>query len=254
VRLARILSISAMLALAVPVSAQDSGDEPDREMVTPLGSHVSRPAPPLNFRAINEERAKGLVSAFSECLYEKAPDEVVSFLERSDFGLVNFAQMGETAESLTNKLKIDDCMTRAVRRHGQPGSTTRLQMSAANLRNYALRSAYLGTYPDGPTWIHGDQEVQVDPLSLPLSQGRNDIIGLMNFADCIVAGDPQWADFFFRTGDGSKSEGEAIQALMPTLSACLPEGQEITLTPTSLRVMLSEGVWHVAMSNSESNG
>ena len=71
----------------------------------------------------------------------------------------------------------------------------------------------------------------------------------MDFADCVVANDPNSADYYFRAPADSDAEKQALQSLSPALGPCLPAGQRVTLQPALLRMWLGEALWHAAAHN-----
>ena len=71
----------------------------------------------------------------------------------------------------------------------------------------------------------------------------------MDFADCVVAQDPHGADFLFRTASDSDDEMAAIRGLVPSMSPCLPQGQELEINPAAVRSWIGEGLWHASNHN-----
>jgi hypothetical protein len=223
-----------------PAASQDS----EGERYTPTGSRIARAVPQNQNDLLARDRAASITSVFAACMVEKKPDAALRFVEDSDAGLVDFGQIGRTADEVTSDLAIEPCFERAVRRRAMPGSTNTLSMKPHNLRNFALQALYLQRYPAGATWTQDGGE----PLSriYPISSSDMRVQTTMHFADCVVASDPESADLLLRTAEGSEREEEVIQRLIPALSSCLTEGVEIRLNPSTLRAFMGEGLWQAA--------
>lgn len=66
---------------------------------------------------------------------------------------------------------------------------------------------------------------------------------LGTFSDCIAAQDPRGADRLLRTGSGTEAERAAATAMVPALSACIVEGQQLQLTMINIRSFAADGMW-----------
>ncbi len=66
---------------------------------------------------------------------------------------------------------------------------------------------------------------------------------MADFADCITFADVTGADALLRTGPATNDEGAAVRKLMPALSACVVAGQNLALTPSSIRSVVADGMW-----------
>jgi hypothetical protein len=119
-----------------------------------------------------------------------------------------------------------------------------LRFSAGAMRQWLVQEAYFDRFPEGPTWLRAGNVIGA--RTFPLSTGNVGVSGPLDFADCVVATDPFTADFFFRTTAGSDQEKRALEALTPALGPCLPQGQQVQLQPSLMRLWVGEALWHAA--------
>ena len=69
-------------------------------------------------------------------------------------------------------------------------------------------------------------------------------------AFCVVRANPAGTAAVLRTDPASKEELQALKAIGPTLSACVPANSKSEFTRESLRALLALGAWRLAMHNS----
>ena len=70
---------------------------------------------------------------------------------------------------------------------------------------------------------------------------------MLALGGCVAQAEPGGTYALFGTRIASAAEREAMQALMPALAGCIPEGQEVTLTIRRLRPFLAEGAYRAAV-------
>lgn len=70
---------------------------------------------------------------------------------------------------------------------------------------------------------------------------------MLALGGCVAGADPAGTYALFSTAVGSSAERQAMQALMPALAGCIPEGEEITLTTRRLRPFLAEAAYRAAV-------
>lgn len=239
------LAIAAACTLAVDVTAQTNDDE-----YTPLNSRIRRdrqfPTDIVNrwrneTSEVSRKRSREMMSQFSRCMYNRSHEGALSLLERTDFGFVEFEQIGLDNDRALRNFGFRDCLSRVANTHG---TGVQLRFWAGALRQWLLQEAYLDRYKSEPTWVRAGDFVA--ERSLPLSGQNPQVKNALDFADCVVATDPYTADFFFRTSAGSSEERQAIGELTPSLGSCLPEGVQLELSPVQLRVWVGEALWHAA--------
>lgn len=70
---------------------------------------------------------------------------------------------------------------------------------------------------------------------------------MLALGGCVAEAEPAGTYALFGTRIGSSGERAAMQALMPALAGCIPEGEEITLTIRRLRPFLAEAAYRAAV-------
>lgn len=71
-------------------------------------------------------------------------------------------------------------------------------------------------------------------------------LSMLGMASCVVRADPQHSYAFFRTQRGSAGERGAIEGLMPAISGCIGQGENIDLSPAVFRAFLAEAAYRAA--------
>lgn len=247
--LAPAIAAFCIVSLAVPAPSCAQTNDNDR---TPMGTRIKHDRqfpydpPPLHMPVEKMGKAerdwsRAMLSQFGKCLYNRSKGDSLDLLDKTDFGFRDFKQIGLDTAKATKIYGFDDCLRRVAESNE---SGVLLSYSAMGLRRWLIQAAYFDKYPKGPTWLKPGYVI--GPRKYPLSQEYRDIQMQMDFADCVVAADPNNADFLFRTQAGSAEEKEAIGALMPSLPPCLPQGQQVQLDPALLRGLLGEGLWQAA--------
>ncbi|HZV58618.1 MAG TPA: hypothetical protein VFF89_13200 [Sphingobium sp.] len=244
-QLAAALACVALL-LPAPVLAQRNDND-----FTPLGSRIKRDRQfplslPTRFsrdqtNAVNRARSKTMMHQFSNCVYKRSKDDALDLLDKTDFGFVAFEQIKLSTDRALKIYGFSDCLSRVASANN---SGVALRFNASALRQWLVQEAYFDHYADGPGWVKPGNVVKA--RSYVLSAENPAVHGAMDFADCTVAADPYSADFFFRTPAGAADEKKALQGLMPVLGPCLPAGQQIEVTPQTLRIWLGEALWYAA--------
>jgi hypothetical protein len=240
-----ILALAAACTLATDVAAQGNNND-----YTPLNSRIRRerqfPTSLVNRWAdqtneVSRQRNRAMLAQFSKCVYNRSREGSLALLAQTDYGFNDFAQVGVETDRAVRTYGFRDCLSRVASTHG---TGVQLRFSAGGLRQWLLEEAYFARFPDAPSWLRAGYVI--GPRTYPLSAGNPGVSGPMDFADCVVAADPYTADFFYRTTADSVEEKQAIEALMPALGPCLPQGQRVDLSPYLLRLWLGEGLWHAA--------
>lgn len=235
------------LVLAMPIHAQSNDNDN-----TPLGSRIKRgeqfpdelpprfvPADKLN--SVERERTRTVFDQLGRCLYRRSPPVALDFLDKTDLGFVSFDQIGQAQDKALKIFGFNDCLDRVASANS---SGVAVRFAAQNLRQWLIQAAYFDRYQGGPTWLKPGYVV--DERQLPLSGGNRGVRMVLDFADCVVAADPNNADYFYRTPPGSPDEHDAVNTLAPSLGPCLPQGQQLQLTPYSLRMWIGEALWQAA--------
>ena len=72
-------------------------------------------------------------------------------------------------------------------------------------------------------------------------------LSMLDMASCVVRADPQRAYAFFRAPRGSAAERGEIEALMPAITGCVQQGENIDLSPPIFRAFLAEAAYRAAV-------
>lgn len=234
----QILSISAAsLFCLAPVGAQAQ-----LEPTTQLGSRI-----PVKPEAMDPVRAGVVKKGFARCLYERNSAKAPILLENSDPMSLDYSKVEMPDDNIGKYLGMANCL-------GDQADGTQsaigFRFSPSQLRAMLQEESYLAANRKAPTLPSGSEElVQRDYVSQgdKLHTARS----LGAFADCLTFRDTRNADAILRTTPGSKNEMAAATALAPTLGACLTEGQSLSLTPSSIRGFVADGLWNRYVRNAK---
>lgn len=218
---------------------------------TPLNSRIRRDRvfptenpirwPENEMSRVARERSNHLGDILSRCLWDRSNERSLNTLAQTDFGFNAFEQIGIPSSEAARRFSFPTCMRR-VANNSSTGII--LRWSPLTLRGWLLQQAYFDRYPDGPTWLVPGASIA--ERVLPLSANDVGVIQAMDLADCMVATNPVDADFLFRTARDSADEAGAVARLMPAITECVPEGQQIDFSRADLRAWLGEGLWHAS--------
>jgi hypothetical protein len=243
-----VLVLGTVLAvwIAEPVAAQTNDND-----YTPLNSRIKRNRQfpldlpsrfdPARTSRVMRERSKDMLSQLTGCLYKRSHEDSLALLERTDLGFRDFRQIDLEPNRAVRIYGFNDCLRRVANTNN---IGVQLRFTPGALRQWLLQEAYLDSYPDGPSWVKPGNVIA--ERELPLSRSLAGIRAPLDFADCVVQTDPYSADDFFRSTAGSADEKAALQALIPSLGPCLPQGVQMEVNPTALRVWVGEALWHAA--------
>jgi len=240
------LALLPGVAVPMPVQAQTNDNE-----YTPLGSRIrhdrafpNEPRATFDRQAMSDaerERGRSMADMLARCMWNRGNDKGLDLLARTDLGFYQFEQIGISSNEIGRFYPISHCLSNVAERHN---SGVSLRFSAPGIRQSYLQAAYFDLYPDGPSWLQPG--AMVAARELPLSAADASVRSQLDFADCVVVTEPERADYFFRTAPGSAGERPAIEALVPAIGECLPEGVQMTINPGQLRIMVGEGLWQAA--------
>lgn len=244
-----LLSGFALMALVLepaPVLAQTNNND-----YTPLGTRIRKSRPfPYEPRSTfqphvvtDAQRARGRtwVDKLGKCMWNRSNEKALDLLQRTDFGFRSMQQLGLEASDIDKLYPLRTCMSQVA---ANAGSGMMVRYSASGLRSLYLQAAYFDSYKAAPTWIKPGYVIA--ERDYPLSQADESVQAAMDLADCVVAEDPQGADYFYRTAESSAEEKAAIQNLLQPLSECIPAGAEVQLDRSAFRLWIGEGLWHAA--------
>ena len=82
-------------------------------------------------------------------------------------------------------------------------------------------------------------------------EGARATLSMLDMASCVVRADPRQSYAFFRTQRGSAAERAAIEGMMPAISGCVSQGENIDLSPAVFRAFLAEAAYRAAAGRPE---
>ncbi|GAA0279714.1 hypothetical protein GCM10009127_21050 [Alteraurantiacibacter aestuarii] len=239
----------ATFVLSAPAAAQSNNDD-----YTPLNSRIKRDRafpliPPASWTAgrnseVNRRRGRDMEEQFSRCVFTRSREDSYELLNKTDFGFVNWDQIGMNARDGAENFNFQYCLSRVARTQQ---SGVYMTWNAESLRRWLIRASYFDRHDDGPDWIVPGNVVT--ERTYPLSERYLQVRTAMALADCIVGNDPYTADLYYRTVPASDDELAVLQTLVPAIGPCIPEGQEFELEPFAMRVWLGEALWHASTNN-----
>jgi hypothetical protein len=95
------------------------------------------------------------------------------------------------------------------------------------------------------------------PTSQEIAGSDEDLkrdLAIVEFGECFAKAAPAEVTALFGTLPESSGEKDILRGLVPKISLCVPEGQELTFGTVSLRAMLAEGAYRVAVQSQPQNG
>jgi hypothetical protein len=239
------LALAAACTLPSPAVAQGNDDD-----FTPLSSRIRRDRQfptelPNRWRnetsAVSRARSRAMLNQFSRCVFNHSNEDSLELLQTTDYGFVDFQQIGLDNDRALRNYGFMDCLSRVA---NTSGTGVQLRFSAGGLRQWLIQEAYFDRYKDAPSWV--EPGLVFGSRDYPLSAQNPGVLAAMDLGDCVVAADPYTADFLYRTVAGSDDEARALDALRPSLASCLPQGQQVQLSPVLFRMWVGEALWHAA--------
>lgn len=227
-----ILALLASWAFSTPAFAQDDNELLESEQR--VGSRIAKG--PETVRAdLVRKMQKGL----ARCIYRRHQELADRYLLSSDPINVDFELLGIEIRDLHDKFSLSKCLSDAMRENQ---STVSMKFDLRLFRPLLAEEAYLDRNRQ-PLLLSADAD---EFLSDRIFVSTGDLArakGVAAFADCVVYHAPADSDALLRTGPASVDENEAVRKLVPGLSKCLVEGQEVSLTPLRIRTLVAEGLW-----------
>lgn len=197
------------------------------------GSHI-----PVSPQAVQGAEAGLIKKAFARCIYKSNTKAAVAILSHSDSMLIDLK--GANIADLSGALNMSDCLGEQA---GATQNALGFKFKRDMLRGLLSEEAYLSGHSAVPTLPVGGSESTGRNF---VSEGENlaKARALAAFSDCIVFTDVGRADALLRTMPESVGERAAARALAPTLGKCLDQGVQFSMTPTSIRVYVADGLWN----------
>lgn len=191
---------------------------------------------PVKPEAISPAQAAVLAKSFAKCIYRTSQAKATALLINSDLGSVNLA--GARIRDLDLDLNMSRCLDDEVTSDLQ-ARTARFPMVV--LRDLVAEEAYLAANPVAARLATPPAAIRPRFVSTGPALAKAQMLHV--FADCAIVESVSSADDLLRTEPGSVEERAAARALAPALGACLAEGQQIELTPRSIRSFVAYAMW-----------
>ena len=219
------IAIALLAAMAAGMPGQAAGLKSGPQKVKPLSQDE-----------LAEARAK-----LGECLYKHNQAMAGKMFDHSDSLMVDYKGMGVANPMFAFDLQA--CM-----KYNVPQMMGMVFTAPNGLRQLMLEQAYLQHFQSAPKpLLDAKGEPALAPPHSFASTGDKlpGAVAFAQIADCTAATGYEQADKLLRTPFGTPAEREAAIALaQSTLGSCIPEGQNISLTPASIRSIAAEGMWH----------
>ncbi len=215
----------AVGAIAGAASADDRGP---LKPVVPTGSRIAREAEEIKGRRLNQ-----FFDNMARCVVNRAPAKADYFLRMSDdFG------MSDAVGDVTEFLPLVSCVGDSA---DVASLGTQARFTPMALRNWLSEKAYLEQHKQFTAVAADAPPVPERSYYSRAGVMKGQAYGI--FSDCIVKEDALAADALVRTQRGSPDERAAAAALVPAMSACLPDGQTLTLDQQIIRGLAAQGLW-----------
>ncbi|WP_039858349.1 hypothetical protein [Novosphingobium pentaromativorans] len=186
---------------------------------------------PVKPKQVTGRERRALLKDFASCVFRSQPDRVDYFLRHSDM-----TDFDPGLGNIVGYLRLDKCLGAQEVGITQMGA----EFSTHALRGLLAEQAYLDNRKAQPE--NGvEQSVPRPSYAKAADVSRAQALGA--FADCVVAQNSADADNLMRTGWGTVEEKQAAKALVPTLGACLPQGETISLRIEDVRGFVADGLW-----------
>jgi hypothetical protein len=246
--------LAAFIGVSLAVSAPPAFAQSNNDDYTPLNSRIKRdrqfPTNLLNrwrneMSPVSRARSRLMMTQFSKCLYSRSKSGALDLLGKTDYGFVDFGQIGLDADRTMRVYGFRDCLSRVANTHS---SGVQLRFSAGALRQWLLQEAYFDRFDESPGWVQPG--IVIASRDFPLSEQNPGVQAALDLADCVVAADPFTADFLFRTSGGTDEEKRALEQIVPLISPCVPANQRVQLDPALFRLWIGEALWHAANNSS----
>jgi hypothetical protein len=198
-------------------------------------------AKPAKVKPISKEEFADLRGKLGACIVSRNQSAVKKYLENSDSMTVDYRGMGVDPRMAMFMFRMDACTKFNVPQMAQPIFAT-----PGALRNLLLEADYLEKQKAKPAPLL-DSNGQPAPARVRAFVTKDDKLQAATayaaLADCTAALGTDLADTVLRTGAGLADERAAAVALAPVIGGCVAEGQDVQLTPATIRALAAEGLW-----------
>ncbi len=226
------LALCIGTALSTPTMGQERPTELEPE--TRLGSRIAQKPETMDLDAARQMRKH-----FARCIYERHAKLADRYLVSSDPTDVDFDMLGIGSDDLHDQFSLSECLTRAMTINQ---SKVLMRFDQRLLRPLLAEEAYLKQNKQALS-LTTDAEIYLSGRRFVSASMDTRAKALGAFADCVIYQAPAVSDAMLRAKPASSDESKAVQALVPALSACIVEGQQVSLTADTIRSLVAEGLW-----------
>lgn len=191
---------------------------------------------PITFEQFATLRAK-----LGACIVQRNRAKVKAYLQHSDSVTVDYKALDTDNMKFMFYFNMQGCAD-----YNPPQMTEQVFKAPGGLRNLLLEAAYLDAVKAAPQPAVDDkgEPTAAPERSFPTTTDALASVKMFAaIADCTAAKNPAGADAVLRSNAGLADERQAAVALAPTIGTCVPNGQNFSLTPASIRTLAAEGLW-----------
>lgn len=172
-------------------------------------------------------RARMTIDALGWCLVREEPAKVAAFLK-----LIPGSRASRDA---ARQLESDNCMVAA-----------RIDAPDTALRGSIFAALYRAEFAvEGETLASPGPDFKAEAAGQPADVAQA-YIASRTFAECVVRANEADARALVLAQPGSAAESAAVTALTPAVSACLPAGQTLELSKSTLVKLVAEMLFRLS--------
>lgn len=226
-----VLAFSAAI-MATTAVAQELPRNPNDD--SQIGTRFKRKQ---EFPDVGKQRA--MQKDVAKCVVYGNKDLSRKLLANSDSANIDFDKIGVSDEDLFEELDVDECLGRAAR-----FGTLSIYMTIPfrTLRNLMAEEVYLMDQKEPPV-VPPDAPVSLENRYFASGNSLGAKIAA-DLSDCIAKYGTVPSHELLRSRPGSKSEGQALEALFPALLKCAGEGvADADIDVSTVRTVVADGMW-----------
>jgi hypothetical protein len=227
----QLLSVAAMVGICLGVTAAHAQLQPEMQ----LGSRI--PVKPTKFGPVELGQMRKSVG---RCAFGTNPVLARRIAEVGDPASVALESVQLSEKALGHDLALSRCMGGKA---SAQDTSLALSYDHTVLRSMLVEEIYLDSFPIAPS-LPNEAAEKTDRNFVSEGDKLVQAKGLGAIEDCVTFNDTANADALLRTMPGSPQERVTAKALAPALSHCLSSGVQISLTPSSIRNMMADGLWN----------
>ena len=217
--------IAAATCVGVPASAQETGT-----LITRRAGQIDDSPNP---------NARKAMAGFGACIVERSPGRVRRMAELP----VDGKEYRKISRALYVEIN-DDCLSGGTL-WAQDVLMRGAMFSALYAKDYSndRTAAFPASLSTGYRQFY----------SAPLSETARTALSIASFGECVARANPVAARAALNVSMDTVAETRALKALVPTFSACIPQGSELKLSRDILRGAMAEGLYRLVRAARASN-